>query len=153
MEKSFKGRIIIGGNLKGKAVVSNQAFNSLAAFYHCVLTNSNQAICNDQNNAAIYGLNLTNKIICAPKTIGSTSAGAIWDSIASMKIAPKALLIAEKIDSLGAAGVVLADIWTNSKIIAIDQLGQEFLNTVKTGDEIEIKDDLVIIKGGEQNGK
>ena len=44
-------------------------------------------------------------------------------------------------------GIVLAKNWENSKIIAIDKLGKDFLDTVKTGDTLEIKEDgSVIIK-------
>jgi hypothetical protein len=47
-------------------------------------------------------------------------------------------LFSKHIDSLAAAGIVLARVWNDSKIIAIDELGDDFLNSVKTGDPIEI---------------
>jgi hypothetical protein len=53
-------------------------------------------------------------------------------------IAPAAFLFSKHIDSLAGAGIVLARVWNDSKIIAIDELGDEFLATVKTGDPIEI---------------
>ena len=57
------------------------------------------------------------------------------------------MLFSEEIDSLAASGIVLAKNWENSKIIAIDKLGKGFLDTVKTGDTLEIKEDgSVIIK-------
>ena len=55
--------------------------------------------------------------------------------------------MSESFDSLAASGIVLATVWQNSKIICIDRLGEEFLNSVKTGDQVEIKlDGTVIIK-------
>ena len=64
-----------------------------------------------------------------------------------MGINPSAMLFSEEIDSLAASGIVLAKNWENSKIIAIDKLGKDFLDTVKTGDTLEIKEDgSVIIK-------
>ena len=58
-----------------------------------------------------------------------------------MKINPQCLLFSEHIDSLAGAGVILSVVWEGSDIIAIDSLGQEFLDTVKSGDTVEIKED------------
>ena len=58
-----------------------------------------------------------------------------------MGINPACLLFSEHIDSLAGAGVILSVVWENSKLIAVDQLGQEFLDTVKTGDTIEVTED------------
>jgi hypothetical protein len=35
----------------------------------------------------------------------------------------------------------MSDIWKGKRIITIDQLGDEFLKTVNTGDPINIKED------------
>ena len=64
-----------------------------------------------------------------------------------MGIAPACFLFSESIDSLAASGIVLARIWEDSKVIAIDRLGQEFLDFVKTGDKIEVKEDGTVIVG------
>lgn len=39
------------------------------------------------------------------------------------------------------AGVVLSDIWSEKKIITIDNLGDEFLDYVKDGMTLELKED------------
>ena len=62
-----------------------------------------------------------------------------------MKINPACLLFSESIDSLAAAGTVLAKVWENSDVIVIDRLGKEFLETVKTDDEIEVKEDGTVV--------
>ena len=42
----------------------------------------------------------------------------------------------------------MAKIWENSEVIAIDQLGKEFLEAVYTGDTVEIREDgTVVIEG------
>ena len=51
------------------------------------------------------------------------------------------MLFSEHIDSLAGAGVILSVVWENANLIAIDQLGKEFLETVKTGDIIEVTED------------
>ena len=141
MEKVFKGRVIGGGTLEGEAVVSHQGVNTLATFQKSVLKNAKQVISSDQNNPDIYKLNLTGKVLCLPKTIGSTTGGLVIQTICSMGINPSAMLFSEDIDSLACSGIILARNWENSKIIAIDRLGDEFLQYVKTGDKIIIEED------------
>jgi len=139
--KQFKGRVIAGGNWKGEAVVSRQGVNTLATFQKSALNNAKEVIVSDQNNSDIFGLNITGKALCLPITIGSTTGGLVIQTVCSMKINPSAFLFSEHIDSLAASGIVLAKIWENSDVIAIDQLGDEFLQAVNTGDKIEIAED------------
>jgi len=139
--KEFKGRVIAGGNWKGEAVVSHQGVNTLATFQASALKNAKKVIASDQNNPDIFNLNLTGKALCLPITIGSTTGGLVIQTICSMGINPAAFLFSEHIDSLAASGVVLSKIWENSAIIAVDMLGKDFLETVKTGDMLEIKED------------
>jgi len=130
-------------NLKmvGEALVSHKGFNTYASFSTSMLTKSKVAICSDRSNEELLGKELTGKVLCIPKTIGSTSSGAVWQRIAQMGIAPKAVLFSQQIDSLAAGGLIVADVWTNKRIITIDQLGEEFLEFVQNGDRIEIKQD------------
>lgn len=139
--KEFKGRVINGGYFKGEAIVSHQGVNTLATFQSSALKGAKQVIAADQNNPDIYNKNLTGKALCLPQTIGSTTGGMVLQVICSMGINPACLLFSEHIDSLAGAGVILSVVWENSNVIAIDQLGQEFLDTVKTGDTIEITED------------
>lgn len=139
--KSFKGRVIAGGNLKGEAVVSRQGLNTLATFQKSALKKSKEVMASDQNNPDVYGKNITGKILCLPQTIGSTTGGLVIQTVCSLKANPSAFLFSEHIDSLAASGIVLAKVWENSDVIAIDLLGKEFLDTVKTGDTVEIKED------------
>ena len=137
----FKGRVICKGTYEGECVVSKQGVNTLATFQKSALKNAKQVIASDQNNKDIYGKNLTGIALALPQTIGSTTGGLVIQTVCQMGINPAALLFSEEIDSLAASGVILAKNWENSKIIAIDKLGQEFLDYVKTGDKIEIKED------------
>lgn len=143
--KEFKGRVLAGGEWKGEAVVSRQGVNTLATFQKSALKNAKQVIVSDQNNADIFGKNITGKALCLPITIGSTTGGLVIQTVCAMKIAPAAFLFSEHIDSLAASGIVLARIWENSDVIAIDMLGDEFLNSVNTGDTISIRQDGTVI--------
>lgn len=143
--KEFKGRVLASGEWKGEAVVSHQGVNTLATFQKSALKNAKRVIVSDQNNADIFGLDITGKALCLPITIGSTTGGLVIQTVCAMKIAPAAFLFSEHIDSLAASGIVLARVWENSDVIAIDMLGDEFLQTVKTGDTVTVKADGTVI--------
>ena len=154
MEREFQGRVVLAGEVTGSALVTRTGFNSLAAFYKSMVSGSKQAICSDQNNPDLFGKDLKDSIICLPQTSGSTSAGATWDRVAFMGIAPKAMLFSKSIDSLGAAGLILADQWVGKRIVTIDELGDEFLAFVEEGCQVSIFHDgrVRIIKNGHDEG-
>ena len=139
--KEFKGRVLNGGYFKGEAVVSHQGVNTLASFQSSAIMHSSKLVIADQNNPDIYQKNVTGKALCLPQTIGSTTGGMVLQVICSMGINPACMLFSEHIDSLAGAGVILSVVWEKSKLIAIDQLGKEFLDTIKTGDTIEVTED------------
>jgi len=147
MSREFKGRAILARGVEGEAIVTHSGFNTLASFYKSLLNQTDVAVCSDQDNKELYGKQLTGKILCLPKTIGSTSAGATLDAVASRGIAPKAMLFSQHIDSLGAAGLVIADVWVGERICTIDQLGDEFLEYVKDGHHIVAKEDGTVVVG------
>lgn len=144
--KSFKGRVLFGGAWKGEAVVSHQGLNTLASFQKAALKKScKDIIVSDQNNPDLYGKGVTGKALCLPKTIGSTTGGTVIQTVANRHIAPAAFLFSEHVDSLAAAGIILSNVWEGVQLIAIDQLGPDFLASVKTGDQLEIKEDGTVI--------
>ncbi len=139
--KTFKGRVLAKGSWEGEAIVSRQGVNTLATFQKSALKNASEVIVSDQNNPDIFGQNITGKALCLPITIGSTTGGLVIQAICAMRINPAAFLFSEHIDSLAASGIVLAKVWENSDVIAIDRLGKGFLEAVKTGDKIKIAED------------
>ena len=145
--KEFKGRVLAPGHKVLEAVVSHQGVNTLATFQKSALKNAKTVVVSDQNNPDIFEREITGKALCLPITIGSTTGGLVIQTVCQMGIAPAAMLFSEHIDSLAASGIVLARIWENSDIICIDKLGDEFLKTVKHGDQLEIfEDGRVVIK-------
>jgi predicted aconitase with swiveling domain len=147
MSRSFKGRPILSGKLEGEAVVTHRGFNTVATFYSSMHAQSETAQCFDSSNEELFGKNLTDRIICAPKTIGSTSGGAVWQRLAQLGIAPKAMLFSENIDSLAAGGLIVTDLWVGKRIYTVDQLGGEFLKYVKDGHRIVIREDGTVTVG------
>ena len=144
MKKEFKGRVVLAGNIIGEAVVSHQGLNLLATYKEAA-KGGKDVFGGDQNNPDIYRKDLKGKIICCPQTIGSTTGGIVIQTVANSGLGPKALLFSNHIDSLAASGVVLTDVWVGQRIVTIDQLGEEFLNSVQSGQQIEIKEDGTVI--------
>lgn len=141
MKKEFKGRVVIPGNIKLKAVVTHEGFNTLASFQKSAMKKANKAICSDHNNKDLYKKELSGKALVLPTTIGSTTGGMVLQTVAKMGIAPKAMLFSQKIDSIAAAGIILSKVWNDFTIVTIDDLGQDFLDSVKDDMNIVIKED------------
>ena len=100
------------------------------------------AKCNDQNNPDLYGKPLAGYALCLPQTIGSTTGGMVLYCACAMKRQPACMLFANPIDSLAAAGAILADVWLDDVTMpVVDSLGEEFLDYVKDGMMITIGED------------
>ena len=65
----------------------------------------------------------------------------------SLGMGPQALLFSQHIDTVSYAGLLMDDIWYGKRVITIDLLGDEFLETVKSGDPISIKEDGTVTVG------
>lgn len=143
LSRIFKGRVVLAGNIEGESIVTHQGLNIIASYIKSF--NKDKAICSDQNNKDLYNKDLTGKIICLTQSIGSTTGGMILQSAVSLGIGPKAMLFSEHIDSLAVAGIILSKVWNDKKIVTIDQLGSEFLDYVKDGNLITIKEDGTVI--------
>jgi predicted aconitase with swiveling domain len=147
-KKTFQGRPLLPGELKGKALVSRQAFNTTGSYLENMFAGvTDKAICTDADNKELYKKDLTNCILCTTQTIGSTMGGAAFMGVTEMGVGPKALLFSSHIDSVSAAGVFMEDIWKGKRIITIDMLGEDFIKTVNTGDAIAIRKDGTVEVG------
>lgn len=140
--KQFKGRVVTPGEVTAKAVVTTEGFNTLASLQMALQFGDKEVKCGDQSNKQLYGKSLLGKALCLPQTIGSTTGGLVLYCACSMEKNPACMLFANHIDSLAAAGAVLADVWVdNVTMPVIDSLGDEFLEYVKDGMEITVKAD------------
>lgn len=141
MSKIFKGRPIFPGNAEETAEVSRVGFSPSATWVEVIFKNSKSGVVKDHENKDLYGRDISGKILCLPQSIGSSAGAMMMMSAAKINVTPKAMLFANHVDSLSSCGLILADIWVNHRIITIDMLGQEFLDTVKTGDKIKVSED------------
>ena len=144
--KEFKGRVVAPGQVKAEALVSHCGLNTLASFQKALQFGDKKATCGDQNNQDLFGHQMAGKALCLPCTIGSTTGGLVLYCACSMKRQPACMLFSEPIDSLAAAGAVLADVWLDDvSMPVIDSLGEEFLAYVKDDMTITIKEDGVVV--------
>ena len=141
MKKVFKGRVITPGTVTAKALVSRGGFNTLASYQHSLMFGDKTGKCSDQNNPDLYEKPMAGKALIMPQTIGSTTGGLVLYCAACMSRQPACLLFSKEIDSLAAAGAILADVWTDNSMPTVDGLGDEFLSYVKTGDRITVSED------------
>lgn len=137
----FQGRAVIPGQVKGNAMVSKKGFNVLSSYMGALVSNGKQTMCTDQNNPDLFQKDLTGAILCIPQVIGSTTAGMLIQTVAAMGIQPKAMLFLATAESLAISGVLLADIWENTKIVTVDGLGERFLESVQEGQTVEVAED------------
>ena len=146
--KQFKGRVVTPGTVTAEAVVTKSGFNTLASFQNALQFGDKEVKCGDQNNAELYGKSLLNKALCLPQTIGSTTGGLVLYCACALKKNPACMLFSNPIDSLAAAGAVLADVWVDGVTMpVVDSLGEEFLDYVKDGMTITIKADGIVEVG------
>lgn len=139
--KTFKGRPVVPGKAEATALVSHNGFNTLASFQNALQFGDKSAKCGDQNNADLYQKPMVNTALCLPQTIGSTTGGMVLYCAKVMGRCPACMLFSEHIDSLAAAGVVLGAVWTDTPMPTVDCLGDEFLEAVKTGNQIKVYED------------
>jgi uncharacterized protein len=143
--KEFKGRVVASGTTSAKALVSHNGLNTLASFQKALQFGDKKATCGDQNNSDIYNKEMAGKALCLPRTIGSTTGGLVLYCACALGRQPACMLFSEPIDSLAAAGAILSDVWLNdSPMPVVDCLGEEFLQYVKDGMEINVKENGLV---------
>jgi predicted aconitase with swiveling domain len=143
--KVFQGRVVAPGTVTAEALVSHGGLNTLASFQKALQFGDKKVTCGDQNNPDLYGKPMVGTALCLPQTIGSTTGGLVLYCAAAMGRQPACMLFSKPIDSLAAAGAILADVWVDSVTMpVVDSLGDEFLEYVKDGMNITVKDGGIV---------
>ena len=143
--KKFQGRIISPGTVKAEALVSHGGLNTLASFQKALQFGDKKATCGDQNNPDLFGKQMLGKALCLPQTIGSTTGGLVLYCACAMERQPACMLFSKPIDSLAAAGSILASVWLDGvNMPVVDSLGEEFLAYMKDGMTVTVKENGLI---------
>ena len=144
--KEFVGRVVAPGTVTASALVSHGGLNTLASFQGALQFGDKKATCGDQNNPDLYNKEMAGKALCLPMTIGSTTGGLVLYCACAMGRQPACMLFSKPIDSLAAAGSILASVWLDGiQMPVVDSLGDEFLDYVKEGMTITIEDGGVVV--------
>ncbi|MGD9019670.1 MAG: DUF126 domain-containing protein [Desulfuromonadales bacterium] len=147
-KKTFKGRPILSGEVKGKATVSKQPFNLSASYLKNMFAGETAtAPCTDSANKDLYEKDLKSAILCTSQCIGSTMGAGTVMMLSELGVQPKAWLFSSHIDSISSGGLIIDDVWNERRTITIDLLGDEFLEAVKTGDPVTIHEDGTVEVG------
>ncbi len=141
MTKTFKGRPLLPGNAEESAEVSRVGFSPSASYIDIVFSGSKSGVIKDHDNKDLYNIDIKGKILCLPQSIGSSAGACMMMAAAKADATPKVMLFANHVDSISACGLIMADNWLGKRIIAVDMLGDEFLDTVKTGNKIKVYED------------
>ena len=140
--REFKGRIVAPGTVTAPALVSHGGLNTLASFQKALQFGDKRATCGDQNNPDLFGKVMLGKALCLPQTIGSTTGGLVLYAACAMERRPACMLFSKPIDSLAAAGSILASVWLEGEQMpVVDSLGDEFLAYVTDDMSITVKED------------
>ncbi len=140
--KEFKGRVVAPGAVSAELLVSHGGLNTLASFQKALQFGDKKATCGDQNNPDLFGKEMAGKALCLPQTIGSTTGGLVLYCACAMGRQPACMLFSNPIDSLAAAGAILAHVWLdNAKMPVVDSLGEEFLAYVRDGMRVTVSED------------
>ncbi len=123
--------------------MSHGGFNTLASYQMALMFGDKKVKCGDQNNPDLYKQSMLGKALpAADDRLNDRRHGCI--PCARGMLQPACMLFSMPIDSLAASGAILADVWTDAKMPVVDQLGDEFLEYVKTGMTVTVKDDGVV---------
>lgn len=141
MSRTFKGRVVVPGEVRAEAIVTHAGFNTLANLKTAGSFMNPKGILKDINNPEIYGKTIPGKVLCLPETIGSTTGGMVLYCASCMNVGPACMLFPKKADTLAVAGAVLTANWSDHPIVLVDDLGEEFLEYVKEGQMITVTEE------------
>src|SRR5210317_1084333 len=147
-KRTFKGRVILSGKLKGEALVSKMPFNLTGSYFENMFAgNTESAPCTDANNPDLFKKDMKGAIMCTSQCVGSTMGAGALMGVSELGVGLKAFLFSNHIDSIAAGGLIIDDVWYDRRVITIDLLGDDFLDAVNTGDPISIKEDGTVEVG------
>ena len=143
--KKFQGRVVAPGTVTAPALVSHGGLNTLASFQKALQFGDKMATCGDQNNPDLYNKQMLGTALCLPQTIGSPPGGLVLYCACALQRQPACMLFSKPIDSLAAAGSILASVWLDGiEMPVVDSLGEEFLEYVRDDMPITVEDGGIV---------
>jgi predicted aconitase with swiveling domain len=118
---TLKGRVVVEGHCRAKALVSNKPISFLGG----VDPADGRIV---EKNHDLCGKCIKNKVLCFPHGHGSTVGSYVLYSLAKKNLAPKAI-INEAADPVVVVGAILAN---------IPMIDQVHIGKIRTGDMVEV---------------
>jgi len=128
--KKILGRGLVEGNVKAEAIVSSQMFGFFGG------VDPATGIIIDKWHE-LYGQSIKGKVFVYPEGRGSTVGAAIILELTRTGCAPAAIVNA-KIETITAAGGLMAKIFYNKEIPMVDSLAENPVTAIKTGDIVSV---------------
>ena len=143
--KELKGRGIVSGKARGKALVTSQPLNLTSGLSKPLnLFNRLAGVYYDRHHQ-LYKKDLYNRILVFPQTIGSTFTGMVILDVIRRGRGPLAMIV-QNADPLLASGVILAEVWLNKKVPLIEIPDPALFQAIRTDDLVEVDGELGIVK-------
>lgn len=128
--KKISGRGVIEGMAKAEAIVSTQPFG----FFGGVDPSTGMVI---DKRHELYGQNIKGKVMVYPEGRGSTVGAAVVLELMRTGCAPAAI-INVRIETITAAGGLLAKKFYGRDIPMVDRLAEDPVKAIRTGDIVEV---------------
>ncbi len=128
--RKISGRGVIEGTAKAEAIVSTQPFGFFGG------VNPSTGLVIDKRHE-LYGQNIKGKVLVYPEGRGSTVGAAVVLEIVRTGCAPAAI-INRKIETITAAGGLMAKKFYNKDMPMVDRLSEDPIKAIKTGDIVEV---------------
>lgn len=138
-KQTFQGRPILPGAAVGEATVARGDFEEATNTKASGI--SGRQVNDDCSGNMSYRKDLNEAISCLPETIGLSRGDFVLMGVSNLDMEPKALLFSKHVDSSALGGLLMADIWMDERIVAVDLLGEEFLEAVHNGDTLKVYED------------
>ena len=134
---TLEGRSITGGVAEGEALVTNQTFG----FSHGIEPTTGRI--SDEMHEWL-GKNVKGKVLIFPYGKGSVTGGLWVLEAARLDNAPAAVINLE-VEPVIAAGFIMAKLLYNKEVPVVDQLEQNPIELIKTGDWVRVDADNSIV--------
>jgi hypothetical protein len=135
--KTFTGRTVVGGQAKGKALVTRMPMNFTASFSKVAnLLPWNRSQINDRHHE-LFKQKLEGRVLIFPAAIGSTFTGMVVLQLIHEDKPPAAMVVRDA-DSLLVAGIILARTWFNKSIPVLEVPDDAIFDAIQSGDEVEV---------------
>lgn len=132
----IRARTVSGGSARGRAVVSAQPLNLLAALKASTAWLHRLGKIGDCEHQ-LYGVRAAGRVLVVPRLYGSTMGAPVLYELIRKRLAPRALIL-EEADSLAAAVGALSHAWLDRPFPVVDRPEQDVWEHLSTGDLVAV---------------